>query len=123
MKTKRRRKAKRISPWARLQQDLADARASLGNCVAEYMKIGDAFAAELRFVLELGDRPADGKWDHATVARIDAARALAGLPPVQYQPKPPRPDPPPEPAPAAPQIQPPGPPPHLTHVELVTPTA
>ena len=136
MKTKRRQKR----TYGQLARELYRTRKALADAL---VREGSArlHSTELLkgvvYLLSLRNQSNDGKWSYATVARIDAARALAGLPPVQYQPKPlipqaplagasgapPSPDLPADPAPAAPQIQPPAPPPHLTHVELLTPTA
>lgn len=44
-------------------------------------RVIDQHRQALHFLLELGDAPADGKWDHATISLIDQCRTLACLPP------------------------------------------
>lgn len=55
--------------------------------ILELSRECQALREALRAVVELADRPADGKWDFATIQRLNEARQLAsqlaGLPSLQ----------------------------------------
>ena len=127
MKTKRRQKR----TYGQLARELYRTRKALADAL---VREGSArlHSTELLkgvvYLLSLRNQSNDGKWSYAAIQRIDEIWKLAGMPPVQYVPRalfPP--DPPAESAECqknpTPRVPPPGPPPHLTHVELLTPTA
>jgi len=85
-------KPKKPTPAQRIVAELKENNLRLNGVVADYQRwlaeeragSGQLFVA-LRFVLELRERSSEGVWDAATVAQIDAARALAGLPPIEHK--------------------------------------
>jgi hypothetical protein len=69
-------KRKRLSPYRRMEENLAYARRATVNAVNEYIEVRKALTDALAFLDRLQNTK-DGGWNYADIKRLAEIRALA----------------------------------------------